>query len=167
MFSQPAKSLSKACGAAALVLVSAGCATVQDCNPSVDPGFFDAIGCHASGGYGPRVTDLERTAEEERRKAGELAGELSASQQKQKESREKLVRKQQELTDLDRQLAKIEEQFTQSKRKDAALQARINRAKAELQRLKQAAQAQQDKAAQLEQVQRDVKALEDALKEAL
>jgi len=126
-----------------------------------------SVGCHASGSYGARVTDLERTAEEERRKAGELVGELTASQQKEKKSREELIRKQQELKDLDRQMAKIEEQFAQSKRKDAALQGRINRAKAELQRLKQAAQAQQDKAAQLEQVQRDVKALEDVLKEAL
>lgn len=46
--------------AAALAALS-GCATTPDeCDPSVDPGFLDKLGCTVSGSYGERVAQKER-----------------------------------------------------------------------------------------------------------
>lgn len=44
------------CITAACAFLAAGCASsVQECDPSVDPGFFGKIGCTFSGSYAERV----------------------------------------------------------------------------------------------------------------
>ncbi|MBO8415298.1 MAG: hypothetical protein IAB19_02830 [Proteobacteria bacterium] len=54
---------------AACAFLAAGCASsVQECDPSVDPGFFGKIGCTFSGSYAERVeikeADLEKAKQE-------------------------------------------------------------------------------------------------------
>ena len=53
--------MTKALVLAAALAALLGCATTPDeCDPSVDPGFLDKLGCTVSGSYGERVAQKER-----------------------------------------------------------------------------------------------------------
>ena len=45
--------------AAAALMLSACAMTTQECDPTLDPGFLDKIGCTISGSYAQRVEDKE------------------------------------------------------------------------------------------------------------
>lgn len=119
-----------------LLLVLSGCATTRDCDPTVDPGLFGGINCHASGAYQERIAERQRIVEEEKKRNESLTGEARKTEQTVQKSEQALREAQSDLNNMERQLDEMESTLKSSRTTNKQLKAELSRTKEKIAQLK-------------------------------
>ncbi len=113
------------CFCLALMLGLAGCATVRDCDPLHDPGFFGSINRHGSDCYAKRVGMQKQSMAQAEMDRQSILEELRGTQATSAELDAQIQQAETDLEDMTRQLKTLQNKLKTKSNSNATLAARV------------------------------------------
>ena len=109
-----------------LLLGLSGCATMRDCDPRRDPGFFSSINCHGSGAYTQRIDTQKKSVTEALADKDAMLKELSGTENTSSQLDAEIQQAETELNDMERQLQTLQNSVRRNQGSKSAMAAKVS-----------------------------------------
>ena len=103
-----------------------GCATMQDCDPRRDPGFFGSINCHGSGAYTQRIDTQKQGVTAALADKDAMLKELHGTEASSNQLDTEIQQAEAELDDMDRQLQSLQSSLKRTQGSNSVLVAKVS-----------------------------------------